>query len=230
MGAEPAYTWAQRLGFNLAAGAGALLTRALIATLRVTILNPEVEEEYLKSGRQVLLVTWHRSWLCGVAYLGRYHPALMASGSRDGEYLARFQRFVGCRSVRGSSSRGGAQAHREMVRFVLQGGQVAANVADGPQGPRYQAKAGMIALAQLTGAPLLPVMFAADRSWVLTKAWDRTIIPKPFAHAYALYGRPLVVPRRLTPAERERYRQELEDELNRLKDVVDQRAGFQDPA
>lgn len=198
--------------------------------MTIEVLNPEVEREYMDAGRPSLLVSWHRAWLGGVIYMGqRWHPAVMASLSRDGEWVARFEKHLGCHPIRGSSSRGGMSAQKAMIRYVKQGGKVATNVADGPQGPRYVAKAGMISLAQLTGAPLIPVMWSSERAWCFSRSWDKTMIPKPFAKCLVLYGKPMEVPRRLSRAQVEEYRQRLEDELNRVKDEVDGLCKYQDP-
>lgn len=229
MAPEQSFTFWQRLQFAIIARLGSWITKSLMATCRITVVNPEMEEKYLKSGKQLLMATWHRSSICGVAYLGKYNPAIMASLSKDGEIVSRYERNLGCVPIRGSSSRGGMAAQRGMLRFMKDGGLVAANVADGPQGPRYVAKAGMISLAQLTGVPLAPAMWSAHPSWVLKKSWDLSIIPKPFAKCIVIYGKEIKVPRRLTPEQVEAYRLELEQELNRLKDEADRLTGHRDP-
>lgn len=221
----------QRVGFTALIWIIGSLVKLLSMTWRISEVNKQAHDKYFEAGKPSLLVVWHRAWLGGVCYMGpRWHPAVMASLSKDGELVSRFERFMGCWPIRGSSSRGGVGAQKAMVRFMKSGGsRVATNVADGPQGPPYVAKAGMISLAQLTGAPLIPAMYSSDRVWCLRKAWDKTMIPKPFAKFVAIYGEPIEVPRRLTPDQREQYRQRLEDELNRVKDEADAICGYSDP-
>lgn len=221
MSGQIGYSPWQRLKFFMAARLGSWLMRLVVFTCKVQVVNPELEQRYFRSGRPALIVTWHRCALFGLTYMGRWRPATMASLSKDGEMLSRFERMVGCVPMRGSSSRGGLQAQRGMVRYMQQGGLMAANVADGPQGPRYVAKIGMISLAQLTGLPLLPVMWSAKRVWVFKKSWDHAMIPKPFAHIKILYGREFQIPRRLSPQQMEQIRLELESELDRIRDEAD---------
>lgn len=224
----------QRFYLRAAGRLGALILRIIVATMRIKVTNPPgFEGQIYGPGRKGLIVTWHRCWVMGTVYLTRAVPgkvAMMTSRSKDGEILAAFMRALGGEVVRGSSSRGGMAAQKELVRLMRDGRALfAANVADGPQGPRYEAKAGMISVAQLTGAPLIPVCYSIKPAWVLAKAWDRTQIPKPFSRAYISYGEPRQVPRKLTPDEREQWRRWLEDELNQRRQEVDRLTGHADP-
>jgi lysophospholipid acyltransferase (LPLAT)-like uncharacterized protein len=97
----------------------------------------------------------------------------------------------------------------------IERGYDAAITPDGPRGPRYQIRDGVIALAQLTGAPIVPVSNNTGWKWRLG-SWDRFQIPLPFARCAIRYGEPMRVPREATEAERERLRQELEQRLMAL--------------
>ena len=139
----------------------------------------------------------------------------MASASRDGELAAQATRRHGWIPVRGSSSYRGSQALRKMISY-LKKGYKGGLVVDAPKGPRYASKTGVIILAKMTGLPILPVMWSADRFWKL-KSWDRTIIPKPFSQIVVLYGDDFInVPPDATKKECEKYRQELDAALNRM--------------
>src|SRR5213075_2734928 len=103
--------------------------------------------------------------LCMVAYFGypckRNNTAGMAalvSASKDGALLSGILEAFGVQPVRGSSSRRGAQALVELTSWAERGYDLAIT-PDGPRGPRYQVQPGAIALAQLTGRPLVPVSY-----------------------------------------------------------------------
>ncbi len=115
----------------------------------------------------------------------------MVSASRDGEYLARLAEQFGFETVRGSRNKKGVQGLKAMLRAV-QNGNSAAIVADGSQGPPKIVQAGAILLAARTGAPIIPMIFAASRYFTIN-SWDRTIIPKPFSRIDFYYGEPLFV-------------------------------------
>lgn len=229
MGQEQRFSLGQRLLFWLSTNLAGRLLGLLMRTCRVEILSPREEQLYLKEGHPAIAATWHRGAIFFLYFFGRLRPAIMVSRSKDGEFLARFIAHYGGVPVRGSSSKGGGLALKTMVDMV-KSGQVrfAATVADGPRGPRYQAKPGMILLAMQTGLPLLPIMWSADRAWVLKKTWDHTIIPKPFAKVKIVCGRELRYPAHLDKEEMEAARQELERELNRLKDELDGLCGLRE--
>lgn len=225
------FSLGQRLVLWLSTNLVGRLLRLVFATCRVEYLNPEAVERHLQGQVPGIGVTWHRGAIFFLYFLGPYRPAIMVSRSKDGEFLARYIALNGGVPVRGSSSRGGRQALREMCDLLAKGEVLyGATVADGPRGPIYQAKAGMIMLAMHAGLPLFPLMWSADRVWVFPKAWDHTIIPKPFAKVKIMVGRELRYPRHLSHQEMEDARLELETELNRIRDEVDQLCGYKEPA
>lgn len=103
----------------------------------------------------------------------------LVSASRDGARLSVFMQSQGIHPIRGSSSRRGTTATRQLLRVLRQGGLVAITV-DGPRGPCYHAQAGAAMLLQLTGAPAILLGAEAEAAWEL-KSWDRFLIPRPFS-------------------------------------------------
>jgi lysophospholipid acyltransferase (LPLAT)-like uncharacterized protein len=132
---------------------------------------------------RLIWVFWHNRLFVIPHLLNRYLPqrpgSALTSASKDGEILAAFLQRFHIRPIRGSSSRRGAAALLEMRRLVAQGCDVAIT-PDGPRGPRYHLNSGPIALAQKTGALVMPIRVQYSRFWQL-KSWDAFRIPKPFA-------------------------------------------------
>jgi lysophospholipid acyltransferase (LPLAT)-like uncharacterized protein len=93
-------------------------------------------------------------------------------------------------------------------------------VPDGPRGPRYVVKPGVIHLARATGAPIVPVTYAASRMRQL-HSWDRLIIPLPFCRVLYVIGEPLRVPRDADDRDLEAMRCELEGRLNTITQAAD---------
>jgi len=136
------------------------------------------------------------------------------SASRDGAFLAAILGRFGVQSVRGSSSRRGPQALLELTTWTDRGYDVAIT-PDGPRGPCYIVKAGVLALAQVTGLPAVPVSYHLTRK-IRLKSWDRFQIPLPFSRCDITIGRTLQVPRESSEAKRELLRQELETEMQSI--------------
>ncbi len=138
----------------------------------------------------VIWSCWHnRILLCPVAF-NRFCPkrraSVLTSSSKDGAMLAGVMTQFGLGNVRGSSSRRGGAALREMVSTLEAGGDIVIS-PDGPRGPVYKLGPGMIKLAQLTGAPIVPVHIRYSRFWQL-KSWDGFRIPKPFSRVDFILG------------------------------------------
>ena len=187
-------------------------------TVRYRLRDPHGTLDVTKA-KQSILCTWHnRITLCVKLYFRFIQPANrtpgmcgLVSASKDGALLsAIFERF-GVQPVRGSSSRRGAQALRELSTWAERGYDLAIT-PDGPRGPRYVVADGAIALAQLTGLPL--VAGVHNLNWKITlKTWDRLQIPLPFARCELVMGRIIQVPRELTPEQREAIRLQLQNEM-----------------
>lgn len=189
----------------------------LLSTCRVSVFGREIEERYLTQhpGKSLLCPTWHSRVIFGVYFYRKMRMVGMASTSDDGEIAAQGAKRFGWKVVRGSSTRRGGQALREMAALINKG-YWGGLVVDAPRGPAHVSKLGIIYLARISGIPLLPMMWSADRYWRLG-SWDRTIIPKPFSRIVFLYSDDLIqVPADADRAECEKYRQELDDVLNKM--------------
>jgi len=198
---------------------GAVGLRALARTLRVRREEAAVAPLWA-AGRPIIYVVWHGRGLLLPHLYGHRRCHVLASRSRDGELLSRWIRHFGLTPTRGSSSRGGSEALRRLVRVLRQGHEVVV-VPDGPRGPREVLKAGVIALARLSGAPIVPVAVGASRRWQL-HSWDEFSVPKPFARCVVRFGDPIHVPAGRDRAGQEAARKEVEAALRTLGWRVDE--------
>lgn len=141
--------------------------------------------------------------------------AMMSSLSKDGEIGAIFGKRIGARVVRGSASRGGTEGIRRFYRLMKKEGYSTVILPDGSKGPIYEAKMGVAMLSKLTGAPVIPMSYSADRFWSV-RSWDRLIIPKPFARISIAVGEAVRVKRDVDDDELEAFRQQIQASLNEL--------------
>jgi lysophospholipid acyltransferase (LPLAT)-like uncharacterized protein len=205
--------------------AGSIL-RLWFATCRVEIINKEVHERFLTNEKDIIGVTWHRGAIFMIYFYGPYRPTFLLSRSKDGEYLARFAERMGVNAVRGSSTRGAAPALRAMIQLMKRQGGRFATVLDGPQGPRFVAKPGMIVVAQKTGVPIIPVAWSSTRVYTFMKSWDRTMLPLPFSLIKVAYGEPIYVPASGGRARILEYTHLVQESLNDLTRQVDDLCGY----
>jgi len=175
-----------------------------------------------KEVKPVIFCIWHnRLALCLIIfsnYILRKQPsrqmAAIVSASKDGSMLARILELFHVEPVRGSSSRRGRQALWEMTQYAEKGFDLAVT-PDGPRGPCYIVQNGVIALAQITGFPIVPVSYALQWKKRL-KSWDKFQVPLPFSRCEVILGEPIYVAREASESDRETIRRQLEDYLLKI--------------
>ena len=161
-------------------------------------------------------VAWHNRLMFFPAIIpavARKRTAAVVSASRDGQYVADLISMYGIRSVRGSSSRRGANALLDSVRVMREENLNVVFTPDGPRGPKYQMKPGPVMLASLTGSPICPVSINVSKCW-RAKSWDGFQIPKPGAVMTLVIGKPVIVPAGIEGEEIEKWRLIVEKALN----------------
>jgi len=200
--------------------AGLVIIFLLGMTYRKRIKGGEIEQSLFAQGIPPIYALWHgRLFYWSYFYRGQGRIHCLVSPSSDGEIIASLLRLFGLNVIRGSSFKGGTRAFRGLIRTV-KGGNSAAIIADGSRGPALKVQEGVIHLAMLTGAPILPVTYGAERA-VFLKSWDRFMIPWPFSRVAVIYGDPVYVRRDLTEDQLEEKRLELEQRLNEITKRAD---------
>jgi lysophospholipid acyltransferase (LPLAT)-like uncharacterized protein len=174
------------------------LLRLAAATYRIeAVIGAEHIEPYLDGKAVCAPVYWHQHHvLCSTLIRGwvdrGFKACFLVSGSVDGEVPERIARSWGAEVIRGSANQSGALALRDMQAMMKRGYSIV-TTADGPRGPKYEIKAGMIVMARIGGVPVLPIACAASRVWEL-KRWDDFMIPLPFSRVVLAIGAPYTIP------------------------------------
>lgn len=212
-------------GGRFALSLAGLLLRCLLLTLGATwrwrvVAGSETLAQVLEAKKPVVLSFWHNRAFMSAHFLVRrllrrgLPIALLASQSRDGELATRVAEGLGISTIRGSASRGGRQAMWSIYRAIRKKGASPILIPDGPRGPLYHFKPGVLSLAQLSATPILPLGFAASRYWQI-RSWDRLIVPKPFSTVTLVIGEIQQIDKELSEdafeAERQRQQQLLDD-------------------
>jgi lysophospholipid acyltransferase (LPLAT)-like uncharacterized protein len=164
-------------------------------TLRLRVEDANGIVDFVRN-RPVIFAIWHNRLLMLPRVFDPCFPTRQSYGlisaSGDGDLIALFIERSGYGTIRGSSSRKGVIALRQLVETLAAGGNVLVT-PDGPRGPVYQASQGIVFLAQKSGAPVIPIHMEYSSSWRL-KSWDRFVVPRPFATLRAIFGAPIQVP------------------------------------
>lgn len=173
--------------------------RLVWATGRWDMVGADIPTRYWNQGKPFILAFWHgRLLMMMKIWRGGMPIHMLISGHRDGKLIARTSAHFGIDSIEGSSSRGGAQALRTIIR-TLKGGNCIGITPDGPRGPRMHASAGMINIARMSGCPIIPACYSST-SRRLLKSWDRFAVTFPFSRGVFVWGEPIEVPKDLDEA------------------------------
>ena len=205
---------------------GLLLVKLISRTYDIRLVDTHNEEQAMDEYGSIVYASWHQRFFPGITFFASRKPiAIMISQSRDGEMIARVVNILGWQAVRGSSTRGGRQALKQIRKLATRGYRIG-HIVDGPQGPFGVVKPGLISIARFAGAPIVPTIVSAQRRWVFN-SWDRFMIPKPFSKIVIRFGEPIVVPRNLDEESFEELRRHTQERIKEL--VVDTDNWWKDP-
>lgn len=175
-----------------------LLFQLLVGTIRLEVRGGKTLEEYVTrlntepNAPPLIIALWHNQLLL-VPLLRRFAPITKASAiiskSRDGDWLAAFVKtFRDADVIRvGHSSRHGALL--QMIDALNQK-IVVLITPDGPRGPRYEVKDGVIYSAKKSNALIFPLQWQASHIWELN-TWDKFRIPRPFSKVTMTISEPI---------------------------------------
>lgn len=199
-------------------------------TGRWKVLGEEHVLPLVNEGKPGIVSFWHGRLL--MMPYGWHRPIpfhMLISAHRDGELIANVVKHHGIGWVKGSTAKegrtdkGGAQAFRTLIR-ALKAGEFAGMTPDGPRGPRMRASDGIITLARMSGAPILPLTYGVERGKVLG-SWDRFLVAMPFSKGVLYWGEPIYVARDADAETLEAKRLELETRLNAMTAEADAMTG-----
>jgi hypothetical protein len=173
-----------------------LYIRLVYLTNRWSVEGTEHPRRLRDTGRPFILAFWHgRLMMIPMAWQRLAPIHMLISAHRDGRIIADSVAHFGVQTVTGSTRRGGSAALRSMVKSLAAGDCVGIT-PDGPAGPAMVASAGIVNVARLSGAPIVPVTFAT--SWRHTmRSWDRMQIALPFGRGAFIWGEPIELDSRL---------------------------------
>lgn len=200
---------------------GTWALQLLFLTVRVDLRTalPGVSPYHNPSGKvRYCFCMWHDGIVLALFSLKTFKLSGLISRHQDGSYLSHAVKLLGITPVRGSASRGGAQAAKQLINLPD------LNVCitpDGPRGPRRTMKDGIVFLASRTGRPLVPGVLKATRYWTIPGGWSDMVIPKPFAKVLLVTSTPITVPSDASREEISMITDQVQREMDRLNAVGD---------
>ena len=191
-----------------------VLIRITGSTVRVKQVNQQVLKTALEEYSSVIVATWHQNIYFSIWLLRKQELTALISSSKDGSVIYDVFDHYGYQAVRGSTTRGGIAALKQMINLLKNKTSVAIT-PDGPLGPPEKIQSGVILLAKYAGVPIIPWHYEARHQWNLN-SWDKHKIPKPFSTVIESFGEPFHVPKDLPPGDVPLYCEKLEVVLSEL--------------
>lgn len=190
-------------------------------TTRWEIEGFEGVSRHIGNGKGLIALTWHsRFMMLPSAWKKQWQPPrVLISMSRDGGIVAHTVRFLGMDTIRGSAkkegsqkAKGGSRALREM-KTLIDTGHCVVITPDGPRGPRQRMNDGALGLAKMSGAPIIPCIFAVKNRKQFN-SWDKFVLPLPFGKGRIIWGTPVFIPETADDSELAAIRDVIETEMN----------------
>ncbi len=197
--------------FNFLAALGYALITLYTKTLKIKVcFHPELEK---MDRSKTFFGFWHGRQFLLIPVAGKWGVSILSDLSWAGEIQARLLRRFGYVIVRGSSKRQNVRALLGMKQ-AMENGNPGAFALDGPSGPIYQSKPGVVFLAQKMNRTIVPVVVSANNPWILKNTWCKYVFPKPFSKCYVSFERPLPIDEDFSP-------EKLDDILNQKTQNAD---------
>ena len=194
---------------------GLVVIKIISWTYKIRVMNLDIEKDILKRGHIPIYASWHQRFFPGIVFFATRKPiSIMISQSRDGELISKIVNVLGWHPVRGSSSKGGGQALKDIKKLVSRGYKIG-HIVDGPRGPLGVVKPGLLVIAQASGMPIVPTIISTEKKWVFN-SWDRFMVPKPFSRVIIRFSDGIRIPEELQRSDFEEKRTSIENTLKKL--------------
>lgn len=198
--------------------------RLVNRTNRLVAFDTERADRILAEEGPVVATCWHGQHFMAPVFSRNGEPSVaMVSRSKDAELNARVVEKFGFQTVRASGGRNSSQSIEKgavrgilALRNLLRAGHSVFMMADIPHGTPRRAGMGIISVARISGAPIVPIAYASSRRYVFQKAWDKAVLNLPFGRAAFFFGDPIHVPADADEETQERLRVELQESLDSL--------------
>lgn len=194
---------------------------ALMKSVRMKVIGGENQDKVTEAGKKYIYGCWDGRQVMLLPFALGKNLVIIASKSDAGEVLKVIHRFFTIKVVRGSSSSGGTAALKGMIR-ALRAGCNGALAVDGPQGPAETAKGGIIQMAKMSGAVILPLSAGVRKKNFIDSYWNRVQIPLPFTSGRYVIGKAIELPRSANRQDMDKMLKSFQVELERVTKESDE--------
>lgn len=195
-------------------------------TTRWKVSGVKETYELLDKYGSMIVIGWHGRTLEMPYFWNKSRPLnALVSPHRDGRLIVNILKKFGIGNISGSSNKNSTEAALELMRNLQQNNSIAI-IPDGPRGPGMKLTMSPLFYAQKSGKPIIGITYSIAGAKVITKSWDRMLVPLPFHRGAYSITKPFFIPAEATPEELEQHRQKIETTLNELTWQLDREMGL----
>lgn len=152
---------------------------------------------------------WHGFMLPGWYILKHLDVVGVVSQSKDGQILSNLLEKWDYKLIRGSSSKGGKEVLNEIYSL---NDEIVVMTPDGPRGPRFELKPGLVVSAKKTQKDLYFLKINIKSYKEFPRAWDKFKLPLPFSKIEIDVIGPIKIQAELS-------REEIDEKIKELNEV-----------
>ena len=152
-------------------------------SLRIKI-SKQAKEAITQNKASCAILFWHNQLFIAPKLRNMFRRNRIMYGlvspSKDGAWLVELLKKFNVFCIRGSSSRRGKEAIKEIKAIKNSANCDIVITPDGPRGPKYKCKKGSIKFIAEENLPVILISIKNLNAWSLN-TWDLFAIPKPFS-------------------------------------------------
>ena len=185
-----------KFAYSVICWIGAQYIKLVAQTTKWSFINKKYIKNLWKKNEPFILCFWHgRLLMMPLSWKNEKKINVLISAHSDGQLLSRTVKHFNIETITGSSSKGGSEAIRNIIKSLKSGISVGMT-PDGPRGPRMKVNSAIIKIASLTGCKILPLSYSVKRKKFLN-SWDRFLLAYPFNKGCFIWGKPIKIKKKI---------------------------------
>lgn len=190
------------------------ITNTAYRILRLQEKFTHIENHNYPVNPPCIFALWHANQFLVHGIKDRKNLSILISNSIDGQIVAEVCENWGFKVVRGSSGKKGSVESTMQMLARLKNGENVAIMVDGPHGPLHKVKNGAIKLAQMSGAPIIPVTwYSPQKTFISLPSWDKMKTPLGKCNILNIYGQPIYIRQDATDEELSAIKEKIKQQL-----------------
>ena len=198
---------------NLLAFVFAIYIIFVKVTSKITYLNLSIPQTFWNKEKPFILAFWHNQ-LMTISYGWKTNKkiSILASSHSDGRFGALVGKYFNLDNI--PTSKDGSSSAIRTVNKKIKEQKYIGITPDGPRGPKENVSEGIIKIAKISNAPIIPCGYWSSKNFQLN-SWDSFLITLPFSKCCFVWEKPIYIPKEINDNEIKIYQNLLNKQINK---------------